>query len=96
MAYNKKAHLKDNIEAIKLAFTLERERRMATPEEQAVLRAYSGFGGIKAVLNPASGLADLARWTKSDRELFPLFHSSTALSATIQRTKRNTNATFPV
>ena len=72
MAYNKKAHLKDNIEAIKLAFTLEREGRMATPEEQAVLRAYSGFGGIKAVLNPASGLADLARWTKSDRELFPL------------------------
>ena len=51
---------------------MERERRMATPEEQAVLRAYSGFGGIKAVLNPASGLADLARWTKSDRELFPL------------------------
>ena len=72
MAYNKKAHLKDNIEAIKLAFTLEREGRTATPEEQSVLRAYSGFGGIKAVLNPASGLADLARWTKSDRELFPL------------------------
>ena len=42
------------------------------PEEQAVLRAYSGFGGIKAVLNPASSLADVARWTKSDRELFPL------------------------
>lgn len=72
MAYNKKAHLKDNIEAIKLAFTLEREGRTATPEEQSVLRAYSGFGGIKAVLNPASGLADLARWTKSDRELLPL------------------------
>ncbi|KAB4018043.1 N-6 DNA methylase, partial [Bacteroides uniformis] len=72
MAYNKKAHLKDNIEAIKLAFALEREGRTATPEEQAVLRAYSGFGGIKAVLNPASSLADVARWTKSDRELFPL------------------------
>lgn len=72
MAYNKKAHLKDNIEAIKLAFALEREGRTATPEEQAVLRAYSGFGGIKAVLNPASSLADIARWTKSDRELFPL------------------------
>ena len=72
MAYNKKAHLKDNIEAIKLAFALEREGRAATPEEQAVLRAYSGFGGIKAVLNPASSLADVARWTKSDRELFPL------------------------
>lgn len=72
MAYNKKAHLKDNIEAIKLAFALEREGRTATPEEQAVLRAYSGFGGIKAVLNPASSLADVARWAKSDRELFPL------------------------
>ena len=72
MAYIKKAHLKDNIEAIKLAFALEREGRTATPEEQAVLRAYSGFGGIKAVLNPASSLADVARWTKSDRELFPL------------------------
>ncbi|WMI95155.1 N-6 DNA methylase [Bacteroides fragilis] len=72
MAYNKKAHLKDNIEAIKLAFALEREGRTATPEEQAILRAYSGFGGIKAVLNPASSLADVVRWTKSDRELFPL------------------------
>ena len=36
MAYNKKAHLKDNIEAIKLAFALEREGRTATTEEQAV------------------------------------------------------------
>ena len=72
MAYNKKAHLKDNIEAIKLAFTLEREGRTATAEEQAVLRSYSGFGGIKAILNPASSLMDAARWTKSDFELFPL------------------------
>jgi N12 class adenine-specific DNA methylase len=72
MAYNKKAHLKDNIEAIKLAFTLEREGRAATAEEQAVLRLYSGFGGIKAILNPASSLMDAARWTKSDLELFPL------------------------
>ena len=46
MAYNKKAHLKDNIEAIKLAFALEREGRTATVEEQAILRAYSGFGGF--------------------------------------------------
>lgn len=72
MAYNKKAHLKDNIEAIKLAFALEREGRTATAEEQAVLRSYSGFGGIKAILNPASSLLDAARWTKSDLELFPL------------------------
>lgn len=85
MAYNKKAHLKDNIEAIKLAITLEREGRTATAEEQAVLRAYSGFGGIKAILNPASSLLDAARWTKSDLELFPLvsqLHSAIRSHAT--------------
>ena len=85
MAYNKKAHLKDNIEAIKLAFTLEREGRAATAEEQAVLRSYSGFGGIKAILNPASSLMDAARWTKSDLELFPLvsqLHSAIRSHAT--------------
>ena len=72
MAYNKKAHLRDNIEAIRLMFRLERERRAATPEEQTVLAAYSGFGGIKAVLSPFGKLTDILRWTQSDRELFPL------------------------
>ena len=88
MAYNRKTHLRDNIEAIRLMFRLERERRAATPEEQAVLAAYSGFGGIKAVLSPFGKLTDILRWTQSespfgkltdilrwtqsDRELFPL------------------------
>lgn len=72
MAYNKKTHLRDNIEAIRLMFRLERERRAATLEEQAVLAAYSGFGGIKAVLSPFGRLTDILRWTQSDRELFPL------------------------
>ena len=79
MAYNKKAHLRDNIEAIRLMFRLEQERRAATPEEQTVLAAYSGFGGIKAVLSPFGKLTDpfgkltdILRWTQSDRELFPL------------------------
>ena len=72
MAYNKKAHLRDNIEAIRLMFRLERERRAATPEEQTVLAAYTGFGGIKAVLSPFGKLTDILRWTQSDRELFPL------------------------
>ena len=48
MAYNKKAHLRDNIEAIRLMFRLEKEQRTATPEGAAILAAYSGFGGIKA------------------------------------------------
>ena len=72
MAYNRKAHLRDNIEAIRLMFRLEKERRAATPEELAALAAYSGFGGIKAVLSPFGKLTDILRWTQSDRELFPL------------------------
>ena len=72
MAYNRKAHLRDNIEAIRLMFRLEKERRAATPEELAALAAYSGFGGIKAVLSPFGRLTDILRWTQSDRELFPL------------------------
>ena len=52
MAYNKTEHLRRNIEAIRTAFALEREQRTATPEERDVLRAYSGFGAIKEVLEP--------------------------------------------
>ncbi len=52
MAYNKTEHLRRNIEAIRTAFALEREQRVATPEERNTLRAYSGFGAIKEVLEP--------------------------------------------
>ena len=72
MAYNKKAHLRDNIEAIRLMFRLEKEQRTATPEEAGILAAYSGFGGIKAVLSPFGKLTDILRWTQADHELFPL------------------------
>ena len=72
MAYNKKAHLLTNTEAIRIAFTLDREKRKATLEERAVLQQYSGFGGIKCILNPTQTEADKAYWTKTDMELFPL------------------------
>ena len=52
MAYNKTEHLRRNIEALRTAFALEREGRTATPQEQETLRAYSGFGAIKEVLEP--------------------------------------------
>ena len=65
MAYNKKAHLRDNIEAIRLMFRLEKEQRTATPEEAGILAAYSGFGGIKAVLSPFGKLTDILRWTQA-------------------------------
>lgn len=72
MAYNKKTHLRDNIEAIRTAFALDREKRQATDQEWETLSKYSGFGGIKAVLNPAASDSDRSRWTKTDLELFPL------------------------
>lgn len=50
--FNKSAHLRQNIDAIKAAFTLDREKREATPEEKEVLQAYSGFGAIKEVIDP--------------------------------------------
>ena len=72
MAFNKRAHLRDNIDAIKTAFLLERENRTATKEERTILEKYSGFGGIKAVLNPVGHPGDERHWTKSDLDLFPL------------------------
>lgn len=72
MAYNKKAHLRDNIKAIRIAFALDREKRKATDAEKEKLAAYSGFGGIKAVLNPIAKPEDIAHWKTSEHDLFPL------------------------
>ncbi|MDP9077749.1 MAG: DNA methylase [Bacteroidota bacterium] len=52
MAYNQFQKLRDNIAAIKIALA-HRNGVAAKPEDQAALRAYSGFGGLKAVLFPA-------------------------------------------
>lgn len=72
MAFNKKARLRGNIEAVRLAFSLDKEGRQATPAEREILEAYCGFGGIKAVLSPAGKPEDVGQWTKTDSELFPL------------------------
>ena len=63
--------MRDNIEAIRMAFSLGVKGRGAqTAEEIAVLRKYAGFGGLKCILNDADELADAAKWSKSDIELF--------------------------
>ena len=72
MSFNKKVHLRANIEAIRTVLTLEREQRTAADEERNIMQGYSGFGGLKCVLNPASSLADTSQWAKSELELFPL------------------------
>lgn len=72
MSYNKKVHLRANIEAICTVLALEREQRAATDDERKIMQGYSGFGGLKCVLNPATSLADTAHWAKSELELFPM------------------------
>ena len=72
MAFNRKAKLRDNIEAIRTVFTLDKEHRSATPEEREILSRYCGFGGLKCILNPASDLMDSVHWAKSDLDLFPM------------------------
>ncbi|MDC1809364.1 N-6 DNA methylase [Bacteroides uniformis] len=72
MTFNRKAKLRDNIEAVRTVFALEKEGRAAIPEEREILSRYCGFGGLKFILNPADNLMDAVHWTKSDRELFPM------------------------
>ena len=70
MAFNRKQRLRDNIEAIRTAFLLDREQRTPTARERLLLERYCGFGGLKSILNPARELTDAVHWAKSDLELF--------------------------
>ena len=70
MAFNRKQRLRDNIEAIRTAFVLDREQRTPTARERLLLERYCGFGGLKCILNPAKELTDAVHWAKSDLELF--------------------------
>ena len=62
MAFNRKQKLRDNIEAIRTAFTLDREGRTPTGRERVLLGRYCGFGGLKCILNPARELTDAVHW----------------------------------
>ncbi len=74
MAYNKKQHYRDNITAIHVAFQMDKN---GVPPKgtgaydfcMEALGKYSGFGGLKCVLNDS---LDPARWTQYERDLTPL------------------------
>ena len=70
--FNKKAHLRANIEAIKVAFIINNDKRIATEEECVILQGFSGFGGLKCILNPANSYSDISQWSKYEQDLFPL------------------------
>ncbi|MFZ4860887.1 N-6 DNA methylase [Sphingobacterium sp. Mn56C] len=68
MGFSKRQHLQLNIDALRIAFKLEKEKRQATVGERLLMMQYSGFGGLKFVLNPI----DINHWRKTEHDLFPL------------------------
>ena len=58
MAYNKRKHLEANIAALRIAFS---HPTALTPPQRDTLAAYSGFGALKCVLQPAAADDDLAQ-----------------------------------
>lgn len=74
MAFNHRAHLAANLEALRLAFRVEERTQAGNPaeliaEERAILSAYSGFGALKSVLLP---IQDDKFWTTAlDNQLRP-------------------------
>jgi len=72
MGFNKKQHLQSNIDALRIAFELEKEKRQVTVGERLLMMQYSGFGGLKFVLNPIVNEIDINHWRKTEHELFPL------------------------
>ena len=59
MAYNRRQHLADNIAALELIFM--RPEFCLTEQGRKVLNGYSGFGGLKCILNPAEKDTDIGK-----------------------------------
>lgn len=72
MGFSKKQHLQLNIDALRIAFKLEKEKRQATVGERLLMMQYSGFGGLKFVLNPIVNEIDINNWRKTEHDLFPI------------------------
>ncbi|WP_348797937.1 N-6 DNA methylase [Flavobacterium adhaerens] len=72
MGFSKKQHLQQNINALRIAFKLEKEKRQATVGERLLMMQYSGFGGLKFVLNPIVNDTDINHWRKTEHDLFPI------------------------
>ena len=69
MAFNRKARLQANIDAIRTAFLVRDEHREPTDAERETISKYCGFGGLKCVLNPVD---NKSAWSKNDLPLYDL------------------------
>ncbi|AZB23427.1 DNA methylase [Chryseobacterium bernardetii] len=72
MGFSKRFHLQQNIDALRIVFKLEKEKRQATVGERLLMMQYSGFGGLKFVLNPIENEIDINNWRKTEHDLFPI------------------------
>lgn len=72
MGYNSQQKLRDNIEAIRIALELK-PGTVPTREQAGVLKKYSGFGGLKAVLFPNESREKWIKLnaSKQDLNLYP-------------------------
>lgn len=74
MAYNHRAHLAANLEALRIAFLVEERMKAGNPvelstQERTILNGYSGFGALKSVLLPVQN--DSLWTTALDNQLRP-------------------------
>ncbi|MFR9597321.1 MAG: N-6 DNA methylase, partial [Rikenellaceae bacterium] len=74
-SYNKYKHLIANIDAMRELFALQKSGAEPTEEQLKIIKGYTGFGAIKAILSPASSDDDIVHWSDSDKPLFPLIRT---------------------
>lgn len=59
MAYNKRKHLQNNIEALRVEFDSQLPEDDPKRNVKSIMQDFSGFGGLKCVLNPAEKDSDI-------------------------------------
>ncbi|MCY1662635.1 N-6 DNA methylase [Chryseobacterium sp. SL1] len=72
MGFSKRQHLQHNIDALRVCFRVEKQNRPVSEGERLLLMQYSGFGGLKFILNPVEYDVDINHWRKTEHDLFPL------------------------
>ena len=68
MAYNQLQKLSDNIAAIRIALSWDKDKTLDA-SEIAALQKYSGFGGIKSILYPNAGREEWIKLHATDEDL---------------------------
>lgn len=93
MAYNRRQHLADNIAALELIFM--RPEFSLTEQGRKVLNGYSGFGGLKCILNPAEKDTDIENEGRT-KNCFPRSGCCMNFCVSIPKMRKNTSHTSKV